>query len=125
MTRMDAVVETRCGKLRGCLAEGVAVLKGIPYAVPPIGANRLLLPRPVARWDGTREALAFGPKSPQVASPPAIAEALAELIDAVTNLSSGAVDRSSRPKASQDEATSPAFERQVHCGRWIPNVTHP
>jgi carboxylesterase 2/para-nitrobenzyl esterase len=82
MTRMHVVVETRCGKLRGCFCEGVAAFKGIPYAVPPFGANRLLPPRPVERWDGTREALAFGPKSPQVAYPPGIAEALAELVDA-------------------------------------------
>src|SRR5262245_46038171 len=82
MTRMHVVVETRCGKLRGCFCEGVAAFKGIPYAVPPFGVNRLLPPRPVERWDGTREALAFGPKSPQVAYPPGIAEALAELVDA-------------------------------------------
>jgi para-nitrobenzyl esterase len=82
MTRMDAVVEIRCGKLRGCFREGVPAFMGIPYAVPPFGANRLLPPRPVERWDGTREALAFGPKSPQVAYPPGIGKALAELVDA-------------------------------------------
>lgn len=79
---MDAVVETRCGKLRGRLSDGVAVFKGVPYAAPPFGANRLLPPRPIERWDGTREALAFGPKSPQMAYPPGIAEALAELVGA-------------------------------------------
>ena len=77
---MDTVVETRRGKLRGWLGDGVAVFKGIPYAAPPFGANRLLPPRPVERWDGVRDALAFGPKSPQVAYPPGIAEALAELV---------------------------------------------
>src|SRR5262245_14638098 len=82
MTRMDAVVESRCGKLRGCFHAGVAAFKGIPYAVPPFGANRLLPPRPLEPWVGTREPLAFGPKSPQVAYPPGIAEALAELVDA-------------------------------------------
>jgi len=60
----------------------VAAFKGIPYAVPPFGANRLLPPRPLEPWVGTRAALAFGPKSPQVPYPPGIAEALAELVDA-------------------------------------------
>ncbi len=76
---MDTVVETRRGKLRGRLGDGVAVFKGIAYAAPPFGANRLLPPKPVERWDGVRDALAFGPKSPQVAYPPGITEALAEL----------------------------------------------
>jgi carboxylesterase 2/para-nitrobenzyl esterase len=77
---MDTVVETRCGKLRGRLSDGIGVFKGVAYAAPPFGANRLLPPRPVAPWDGEREALAFGPKPPQVPYPPGIAEALAELV---------------------------------------------
>jgi carboxylesterase 2/para-nitrobenzyl esterase len=77
---MDPVVETRRGKLRGRLADGVATFKGVRYAAPPFGANRLQPPRPVEPWDGVRDALAFGPKSPQVSYPPGIAEALAELV---------------------------------------------
>jgi para-nitrobenzyl esterase len=77
---MDTVVETRGGKLRGRLSDSVMTFKGVPYAAPPLGANRLLPPRPVERWHGVRDALAFGPKSPQVAYPPGIAEALAELV---------------------------------------------
>src|SRR6266853_4523197 len=77
---MDTVVETHCGKLRGCLSDGVAVFKGVPYAAPPFGANRLLPPQPRERWDGVRNAHAFGSKPPQVAYPPGIAEALAELV---------------------------------------------
>jgi para-nitrobenzyl esterase len=77
---MDTVVETRSGKLRGCVSAGVAAFRGIPFAAPPFGANRLQPPRPPLPWEGVRDALAFGPKSPQVAYPPAIAEALAELV---------------------------------------------
>jgi carboxylesterase type B len=77
---MDTVVETHCGKLRGRLSDGVALFKGVPYAAPPFGANRLLPPQPRERWDGVRNAHAFGPKPPQVAYPPGIAEALAELV---------------------------------------------
>ena len=77
---MDAVVETPRGKLRGHLSDGVATFKGVPYAAPPFGANRLQPPRAVDWWTGVRDALAFGPKSPQPSYPPGIAEALAELV---------------------------------------------
>jgi carboxylesterase type B len=77
---VDSVVGTRRGKLRGRLSDGVAMFKGVPYAAPPFGANRLRPPRPVEPWDGVRDALAFGPKSPQVSYPPGIAEALAEMV---------------------------------------------
>src|SRR3954469_20929117 len=77
---MDPIVETRCGKLRGRLSNGVAVFKGVPFAAPPFGANRLQLPKQVEPWEGVRDAFEFGPKSPQVAYPPGIAEALAELV---------------------------------------------
>jgi carboxylesterase 2/para-nitrobenzyl esterase len=77
---MDSVVETRRGKLRGRLSNGVATFKGVPYAAPPFGANRLRPPRPVEPWDGLRDALSFGPKSPQVAYPPGVAEGLPELV---------------------------------------------
>jgi para-nitrobenzyl esterase len=77
---MDTVVESRRGKLRGRLSDGVTTFQGVPYAAPPFGDNRLRPPRPVEPWDGVRDALTFGPKSPQVAYPPGIAEALAELV---------------------------------------------
>jgi para-nitrobenzyl esterase len=79
---MDAVVESRRGKLRGRLSNGVTTFLGVPYAAPPFGANRLRPPRVVEPWDGVRDALTFGPKSPQVAYPAGIAEALAELVGA-------------------------------------------
>ncbi len=77
---MDAIVATGQGKLRGRLSENVAAFKGVRYAAPPFGANRLQPPRPVPRWNGVRDALEFGPKSPQVPYPPGIAESLAELV---------------------------------------------
>jgi carboxylesterase type B len=77
---MYSVVETRFGKLRGLLSDGVSAFKGVPYAAPPFGANRLRPPQPVEPWGGLRDALTFGPKSPQVAYPPGIADALAELV---------------------------------------------
>jgi carboxylesterase type B len=58
--------------VRGCFADGVNTFKGVPYAAPPFGADRLLPPRPVEPWGGVRDALAYGPKSPQLPYPPPI-----------------------------------------------------
>lgn len=74
------VVETRAGKLRGSIGNDAVSFKGVRYAAPPFGVNRMQLPKPVPAWDGVRDALAFGPKSPQVAYPPGIAEGIPELV---------------------------------------------
>ncbi|SHN12762.1 para-nitrobenzyl esterase [Cryptosporangium aurantiacum] len=52
------------GRLRGT---DDGVFRGIPYAEPPVGALRLRAPVPARRWDGVRDALAFGPPPPQSA----------------------------------------------------------
>src|SRR5947209_9193100 len=67
---MNTVVKTRCGEVRGSVADGMYTFKGIPYAAPPFGANRLRLPQPVAPWSGVRDALSYGPKAPQPPYPP-------------------------------------------------------
>jgi para-nitrobenzyl esterase len=76
---MTPVVKTRYGEVRGSIANGVNVFKGIPYAAPPFGANRLRPPQPVEPWKGVREALAFGPKTPQLPYPPPIDVFIPEL----------------------------------------------
>ncbi len=75
----NPVVKTRNGAVRGSVADGVHVFKGIPYAAPPFGANRLRPPQPVAPWSGVRDALAFGPKPPQPSYPPEVSAILPEL----------------------------------------------
>ena len=42
---------------------------GIPFAEPPLGALRWRAPRPPAPWQGTRQALRYGPACPQLAGP--------------------------------------------------------
>ena len=69
----NAIVETRCGKLRGAVADGVYVFKGVPYAAAPVGGNRFRPPQPVEAWSGVRDALAFGAKPLQMSAPPDIA----------------------------------------------------
>ena len=65
-----AIVKTQYGLVRGSVADGVYTFKGIPYAAPPFGANRLRPPQPVEPWSGVRDALTYGPKSPQTPYPP-------------------------------------------------------
>ena len=76
---MNAVVKTRYGEVRGSVADGVNTFKGIPYAASPFGANRLQPPQPVSPWNGVRDALTYGPKSPQLPYPPPIAMLIPEL----------------------------------------------
>jgi carboxylesterase type B len=64
------VVRTAQGEIRGEVADGVHVFKGVPYAAPPFGVNRLRPPQPVRRWSGVRDALSWGPMPPQLPYPP-------------------------------------------------------
>jgi len=54
------VVKTRYGEVRGSVADGVYTFRGIPYAAPPFGANRLRPPQPVEPWTGIAERSTMG-----------------------------------------------------------------
>src|SRR5262245_17533334 len=55
----EAIVATRYGKVRGSVADGVYTFKGIPFAAPPFGPNRLRPPQPAEPWSGVRDVLTF------------------------------------------------------------------
>lgn len=60
------VGRTESGRVRGVWSDGVAVFKGIPYAAPPVGADRFRPATPAEHWDGLRNASQPGPVCPQV-----------------------------------------------------------
>jgi len=43
----------------------VAIFRGIPYALPPVGRQRFAAPATPQPWDGVRDAIEFGPPAPQ------------------------------------------------------------
>ncbi|QHQ40851.1 carboxylesterase family protein [Microbulbifer hydrolyticus] len=54
-------VTTASGKLHGVKEDGLAVFRGIPYALPPVGERRWQPPAPQTAWEGARDAIDFGP----------------------------------------------------------------
>ncbi len=67
MTPVDTVLaQTKAGTLRGTLGpEGIARFFAIPYARAPFGPLRFAAPEPAPGWDGTRDAVEFGPTAPK------------------------------------------------------------
>jgi carboxylesterase type B len=62
------VVRTGNGAVRGAVVDGIHVFRGIPYAAPPFGPNRLRPPADPDPWIGVRDALTDGAVAPQPSS---------------------------------------------------------
>lgn len=63
----ETLRDTPLGGVRGFIdAKGAYVWMGLPYAQPPVDALRWHAPRPVAAWQGQREALAPGSACAQI-----------------------------------------------------------
>lgn len=58
-------VRTASGLVRGTVADGVRIYRGIPYAAPPVGRLRWMPPEPAPSWTGVRTCDQFGPACPQ------------------------------------------------------------
>lgn len=64
-------IVTKYGQLRGFFRTvsgyglRVATYLGVPYATPPVGANRFSPTRTLSQWVGVHEATHFGPACPQ------------------------------------------------------------
>jgi len=61
----NAVVDTTAGKVKGYTRNKIFTFKGIPYAESTAGANRFMPPVKVAKWEGVRNTLVYGPICPQ------------------------------------------------------------
>lgn len=62
------VVETTYGRVRGTREGAVDVFRGVPYGADT-ATTRFRRPRPPASWAGTRDAIAYGPRCPQLPRP--------------------------------------------------------
>ncbi len=60
------VAQTAAGKIRGSQQGKALVFKGIPYGASTEDSGRFMPPRKPDPWTGVRDALNFGPASPQL-----------------------------------------------------------
>jgi para-nitrobenzyl esterase len=69
----EPIANTTLGQVRGTEVRGIRVFQGIPYGAPTDGENRCRPPKSAQPWNGVRNAIVFGPSSPQMMGPVASA----------------------------------------------------
>src|SRR2546430_11042721 len=58
-------VETRAGKVRALMQDGIAAFKGISYGASTAGDGRFMPPASMRPWTWVRDAFHFGHRTPQ------------------------------------------------------------
>src|SRR5262245_25550072 len=58
-------IATAQGPVHGALDDHTRSFLGLPYAAPPVGANRFRPPQPPAAWTDPRDATDYGPQCAQ------------------------------------------------------------
>lgn len=61
----EVVIAFKAGAVRGLRTKDAIVLRGVPFAKPPVGSLRFRSPVTSGRWDGTLDATRFRPAAPQ------------------------------------------------------------
>jgi para-nitrobenzyl esterase len=64
------IAQTTYGKVRGMDVSGIKTFRGIHYAASTAGPNRFMPPRKPQPWKGVKDAMAYGPASPQMPGNP-------------------------------------------------------
>jgi para-nitrobenzyl esterase len=59
-TLKGPIIKAPAGQVQGRTEGTLNIFKGIPYALPPVGALRWRPPSPMPRWAGARQATEFG-----------------------------------------------------------------
>ena len=68
MARTDTATpgfQIAAGTVHGVAADGIERFLGVPYAMPPVGERRFMVPQPVAPWQGVRDCTLAGSNAPQ------------------------------------------------------------
>ena len=69
MVKIDAIANTKAGKLQGVQIDGIYRFLGVRYAQSTEGKNRFMPPQPLIPWDGVKPALTYAAKCWQCDTP--------------------------------------------------------